>query len=61
LKEDNIMAFTMILMYLVLFIIDIFAFIRGIKEKKWLLFISISLIRITGILVLGYLWIKSPM
>jgi heme/copper-type cytochrome/quinol oxidase subunit 4 len=55
------MGFTMILMlvYFVLLIIDVFAFIRGIKEKKWLLFISITLIMIIGILVLGYLWITS--
>jgi hypothetical protein len=51
------MDFTMILMlvYLVLFVIDIFALISGIKEKKWVLFISITLIMIIGILVLGYL------
>ena len=57
------MGFTMYLMliYLVLFIADIFAFIKGKENKKWLPFIIITIIIVTGIVVLGYLWITSPM
>ena len=57
------MGFTMILMivYLILFVIDIFAFIYGLNKKKWLLFGLITGIMILGIIVLGYLWITSPM
>ncbi len=57
------MGFTIYLaiIYLILFIIDIFAFIRGKKDKKWLAFIIISTIMVIGIVVLLYLWITSPM
>ena len=57
------MGFTMylILIYLVLFIADIFAFIKGKENKKYLPFIIITIIMVIGILVLGYLWITSPM
>ena len=57
------MGFTMYLMliYLVLFIADIFAFIKGKENKKWLPFITITVIMVIGIVVLGYLWITSPM
>ena len=57
------MGFTMYLMiiYLVLFIADIFAFIKGKENKKWLPFIIITIIMVIGIVVLGYLWITSPM
>ena len=57
------MGFTMYLMliYLVLFIADIFAFIKGKENKKWLPFIIITVIMVIGIVVLGYLWITSPM
>jgi heme/copper-type cytochrome/quinol oxidase subunit 4 len=48
-------------MYLVLIIADVFAFIKGRKNKKWLPFIIITTIMVLGILVLGYLWISSPM
>ena len=56
------MGFTMILflVYLVLFIIDIFALILGLKQKKWILFSVISSIIVISIIVLGYLWIKLP-
>ena len=57
------MGFTMyfMLIYLVLFIADIFAFIKGKENKKWLPFIIITVIMVIGIVVLGYLWITSPM
>lgn len=57
------MGFTMILLlvYLLLFLIDIAAFIYGIKTKKWILFILITMIMVLGIITLGYLWITSPM
>ena len=56
------MGFTMYLMlgYLILFIIDIFAFINEKQNKKWLVFIIITSIMIIGIIILGYLWIKLP-
>lgn len=56
------MGFTMILLlvYLVLFIIDVFALILGLKKKKWILFSVISSIIVISIIVLGYLWIKLP-
>ena len=57
------MGFTMYLMiiYFILFITDIFAFIKGKKGKKWTPFIIITGIMVAGIVVLGYLWITSPM
>ena len=57
------MGFTMILMivYFCLFIMDLCAFLYGMKKKKWILFGTISGIMILGIVVLGYLWITSPM
>ena len=57
------MGFTMylILIYIVLFNIDIFVFIKGKEKKKYLAFKVITTIMIIGILVLGYLWITSPM
>lgn len=51
----------LILIYIVLFIIDIYAFIKGKEKKKYQVFIIITTIMVIGILVLGYLWISSPM
>ena len=53
------MGFTMILLltYLALLIIDIAA----LKYKKWILFIAITAVMVIGIVLLGYLWITSPM
>lgn len=60
---ELIMGFTQILLlvYLALFIIDIYAFIYGIKEKKWILPVLITVIMVLGIVSLGYLWLISPM
>ena len=57
------MGFTMILLlvYLILFLIDIAAFIYGLKKKKWILFILVTMIMVLGIVTLGYLWVTSPM
>lgn len=57
------MSFTMYLMilYLGLLIIDIFTFLKGKENKKWMPFIAITAIMVIGIAVLGYLWITSPM
>ena len=57
------MSFTMYLMilYLGLLIIDIFAFLKGKENKKWMPFIIITAIMVIGITALGYLWITSPM
>lgn len=63
LQRRSIMGFTMILLlvYLILFLIDISAFIYGLKKKKWILFILITVIMVLGIVTLGYLWVTSPM
>ena len=63
LRRRSIMGFTMILLlvYLILFLIDIVAFIYGLKKKKWILFILITVIMVLGIVILGYLWVTSPM
>lgn len=57
------MSFSMYLMiiYLILFISDIFAFMNGVKSKKWVPFIIITTVMVIGIMILGYLWIISPM
>ena len=57
------MSFTMYLMILhfALLILDIFAFLKGKENKKWMPFIAITTIMVIGIVVLGYLWITSPM
>ena len=59
----EIMGFTMIvlLVYFILFLTDIVAFIYGAKKKKWILFILITVIMVLGIVTLGYLWVTSPM
>lgn len=60
---ELVMGFTQIvlLVYLALFVIDIYAFIYGIKEKKWILPVLITVIMVLGIVSLGYLWLISPM
>ena len=57
------MGFTMIvlLVYFILFLIDIAAFIYGLKREKWISFILITVIMVLGIVTLGYLWVTSPM
>lgn len=57
------MGFTMYLaaVYLLLFVIDIAAFLKGRKNKKWLPFIIITAIIAAGIIALVCLWIASPM
>lgn len=57
------MGFTtyLILIYIVLFIADIYVFIKSREKKKYLAFIIITTIMLTGILVLCYLWISSSM
>ena len=59
----EIMGFTMIvlLVYFILFLIDMVAFIYGLKKKKWILFILITVIMVLGIVTLVYLWVTSPM
>ena len=53
------MGFTIILLMvcLALFIIDVIS----LKKKNRILFISITIIMVLGIVTLGYLWLKSPM
>lgn len=57
------MSFTMylLLIYLILFSVDIFAFIKGKKTGNPAPFIIITSIMLVGIVVLGCLWIASPM
>ena len=57
------MGFTMIILqiYLILFLSDMVAFIYGLKKKRWILFILITVIMVLGIVTLGYLWVTSPM
>ena len=59
----EIMGFTMIvlLVYFILFLIDMVAFIYGLKKKKWILFILVTVIMVLGIVTLVYLWVTSPM
>lgn len=47
--------------YLLLFVIDIAAFLKGRKNKKWLPFIIITAIMAAGIIALVCLWIASQM
>lgn len=51
----------LLLVYLALLIIDIGAFVYGSKKKKWAFFLLITTIMVLGSVVLGYLWITSPM
>ena len=57
------MGFTLysIIIYLFLFIADLFAFVKGKENKKMIPFIVITTIIIISIIILGYLWITSPM
>ena len=57
------MGFTVCLAitYLVLLVIDIFAFLRGKESNKWKCFIILTTIMVVGIAVIFYLWITSPM
>ena len=51
------MRFIMYLIfYLIFFTIDIFAFLKGKYDKKWLLFIIITFAMIMSIVVLIYFW-----
>ncbi len=49
------------IIYLFLFIADLFAFVKGKENKKMIPFIVITTIIIISIIILGYLWITSPM
>ena len=49
------------IVYLILFVADIFAFIKGKENKKWVPCIMITALMVVGIVILGYLWITSPM
>lgn len=57
------MGFSMYLMlvFLVMIVADIFAFLKGKQNKQWKLFIMITSILIVGMFILGYLWITLPM
>ena len=57
------MGFTLYstIIYLFLFIADLFAFVKGKENKKMIPFIVITTIIIISIIILGYLWITSPM
>lgn len=57
------MGFTLYLAgtYLFLLIIDILAFIKGKENNQMISFIIITAIIIVSIIILGYLWITSPM
>ena len=57
------MGFTLYstIIYLFLFFADLFAFVKGKENKKMIPFIVITTIIIISIIILGYLWITSPM
>ena len=57
------MGFTLYstIIYLFLFIADLFAFVKGKENKKIIPFIVITTIIIISIIILGYLWIISLM
>ncbi len=55
------LTFYLIIIYLFLFIVDVFAFIKGKENKKMIPFIAITAIMIVGIIILGCLWLMSPM
>ena len=57
------MGFTtqLAIIYLILFIIDIFAFIKGKENKKWVPCIIVTVLMVVGIVISGYLWFTSPM
>ena len=49
------------ILYLMLFVIDIFAFTKGKETKKWAPCIIVSALMVMVIVILGYLWFTSPM
>ncbi len=57
------MGFTtqLAIVYLILFIINIIAFIKGKENKKWIPCIIVTALMVVGIVILGYLWFTSPM
>lgn len=57
------MGFTtqLAIVYLILFIIDIIAFIKGKENKRWVPWIMVTALMAVGIVILGYLWFTSPM
>lgn len=57
------MGFTigLVILYLILFASDIYAFIQGKEDKKWAPCIIITALIIAGIVILGYLWLASSM
>lgn len=57
------MGFTIWLsiLYLILFASDIHAFKQGKEDKKWGLCIIITALIIAGLVILGCLWLASPM
>lgn len=46
---------------LVLLVMDIFAFTKGRKSRKWVPFIIITATMAIGIAILGWMWFTSPM
>lgn len=57
------MGFTtkLAILYLILFVVDIFAFIKGKENKKWVPCIIVTAVMVIGIMILAYLWFTSPM
>lgn len=51
----------LMIIYVVLLIAAIIAWIKGKENKKWFAFIIITTIMVTGTVILGYLWITSSM
>ncbi len=55
------LTFYLIIIYLFLFAADVFAFVKGKENKKMIPFIAITAAMIIGIIILGCLWLTSPM
>ncbi len=51
----------LLIIYAILIVLDIIAFVKGRQNKKWIPFMVLTIVIILGIVVLGYLWIRSPM
>ena len=51
----------LIILYLILFAIAVFVFIKGKNSRKWVPFIITAAIMVIGIIILGCLWFASPM
>lgn len=51
----------LLIIYAILIVLDIIAFVKGRQNKKWIPFMVLTIVIILGIVVLGYLWITSPM